>query len=50
MLKHIDASDVGTTATDTPAQRLARAKELLLQGLITDSAYEAIKARIVSSL
>jgi hypothetical protein len=35
---------------DEPAQRLARARDMLAQGLITDSEYEAIKARIVGSL
>ena len=35
---------------ETPAQRLGRAKEMLAQGLITDSEYESIKARIVGSL
>jgi hypothetical protein len=35
---------------DSPAQRLARAKEMLTEGLITDSEYEAIKARIVGTI
>jgi hypothetical protein len=48
----------GAPALDTPApapdhnltQRLAQAKEMLDQGLINDSEYETIKARIVASL
>jgi hypothetical protein len=35
---------------DDPAQRLARAKEMLAGGLITDAEYEAIKAKIIGSL
>jgi hypothetical protein len=35
---------------DDPAHRLARARDMAAQGLITDSEYEAIKARIVGSL
>jgi putative oligomerization/nucleic acid binding protein len=34
----------------TPAARLQRAREMLAQGLITDSEYESIKAKIVSGL
>lgn len=48
--RQIDALDPDAAPADTPAQRLGRAKEMLEQGLITDSEYEAIKARIVSSL
>jgi hypothetical protein len=33
-----------------PAQRLARAKDMLDQGLITDAEYQAIKAKIVGAL
>ena len=33
-----------------PAHRLARAKEMLTEGLITDAEYEAIKAKIIGSL
>ncbi|HKB08982.1 MAG TPA: hypothetical protein VKF61_11935 [Candidatus Polarisedimenticolia bacterium] len=33
-----------------PAQRLQRAREMLQRGLITDSEYESIKAKIVSGL
>jgi hypothetical protein len=35
---------------DDPALRLSRARDMLVQGLITDSEYESIKARIVGSL
>jgi hypothetical protein len=34
----------------SPAARLERAREMLAQGLITDSEFESIKARIVSGL
>lgn len=36
--------------TESPAERLSRAKAMLEQGLINDAEYEAIKARIVGSL
>lgn len=39
-----------TSPSESPTQRLARAKEMLNEGLITDSEYEAIKARIVGAL
>jgi hypothetical protein len=35
---------------EDPAQRLARAKDMLIQGLITDAEFEAIKAKIIGSL
>jgi len=35
---------------ESPAQRLGRAKDMLIQGLITDAEYEAVKARIVGAL
>lgn len=35
---------------EDPAQRLARAKTMLTQGLITDAEFEAIKAKIIGSL
>ncbi len=38
------------SAADNPVDRLARAKTMLDQGLISDSEYEAIKAKIVGSL
>jgi hypothetical protein len=41
---------IDVTAPGDPAQRLARAKEMLDQRLITDAEYEAIKAKIVGSL
>jgi hypothetical protein len=37
-------------ASDGPAARLQRAKEMFDKGLISDSEYESLKARIVSSL
>jgi hypothetical protein len=37
-------------STDDPAQRLANVRKMLEQGLITDSEFEAIKARIVAAL
>lgn len=37
-------------ADGNPAARLQRAREMLAQGLITDSEFESIKARIVSGL
>jgi hypothetical protein len=39
-----------TSAADTPAARLAQAKEMYEQKLITDSEYESLKARIVGNL
>jgi hypothetical protein len=48
---HID--DVGAaagTASDAPAARLQRAKELLDQGLISDAEYESVKAKVLSDL
>lgn len=35
---------------EDPAQRLARAKAMLAQGLITDAEFEAIKAKIIGAL
>jgi hypothetical protein len=35
---------------ETPAARLERAREMLAKGLISDSEYESIKAKIVSGL
>ena len=37
-------------ATDPPAVRLRRAKEMLDAGLITDAEYESIKARVIDGL
>ncbi|MDB5439224.1 MAG: hypothetical protein JWM33_1651 [Caulobacteraceae bacterium] len=45
----IEHGDAGSTA-DNPTQRLLRAKEMLAQGLISDSEFEAIKAKIVGGL
>jgi hypothetical protein len=39
-----------STQSEGPAQRLSRAKDMLDQGLITDSEYQAIKAKIVGAL
>lgn len=36
--------------SESPTQRLTRAKEMLAAGLITDSEFEAIKAKIVGGL
>jgi hypothetical protein len=38
------------SAPDNPAERLGKAKDMRDQGLITDSEFEAIKARIVAAL
>ncbi|MDQ2665176.1 MAG: PH domain-containing protein [Gemmatimonadota bacterium] len=38
------------SATGDPGERLRRAKEMLDAGLITDTEYESIKARVVDSL
>lgn len=40
----------GDTAGDDPLVRLQRAKEMLAGGLITDSEYESIKAKIVDRM
>jgi len=39
-----------STDSDSPVARLERAKEMRDKGLISDSEYEAIKARLVSTL
>ncbi|MGE5112338.1 MAG: hypothetical protein ACM3JB_15850 [Acidobacteriaceae bacterium] len=48
------AGDMGSVARtaggDSPAARLAQAKEMFEQKLITDSEYESLKARIVGNL
>jgi hypothetical protein len=36
--------------SDDPTQRLARARDMLSQGLITDADFQAIKAKIIGSL
>ena len=40
----------GSSEKEDPSVRLQRAKEMLDKGLISDSEYESLKARIVSSL
>jgi hypothetical protein len=40
----------GGDAADDPMVRLQRAKEMLAGGLITDSEYESIKAKIVDRM
>ncbi|CAB3767428.1 hypothetical protein [Paraburkholderia solisilvae] len=45
------SGDVASTSADeAPMKRLQKAKQMLEQGLISDSEYETVKARIVSSL
>lgn len=39
-----------TPRSDDPTQRLARARDMLAQGLITDAEFEAIKAKIIGAL
>jgi hypothetical protein len=46
----LEAAPSAPARDDSPAQRLARARDMLSQGLITDAEYEAIKARIVGAL
>ena len=46
----LDGPPSSSPPNEDPAQRLARARDMLAQGLITDSEYEAIKARIVGAL
>ena len=46
----VEATTVEAHPAETPARRLARAKEMRDQGLITDAEYEAIKARVVAAL
>ncbi|MDB4910109.1 MAG: hypothetical protein JWO39_932, partial [Gemmatimonadetes bacterium] len=43
-------SGSGGAAGDDPLARLQRAKEMLAGGLITDSEYESIKAKIVDRM
>ena len=43
-------SGSGGAAGDDPLARLQRAKEMLSGGLITDSEYESIKAKIVDRM
>jgi hypothetical protein len=45
-----DSAPTGAAAESEPARRLRQAREMLEAKLITDSEYESIKAKIVSSL
>jgi hypothetical protein len=45
-----DMSGSRAVSSDSPAARLAQAKEMFERKLITDSEYESLKARIVGSL
>jgi hypothetical protein len=40
----------GPGGSDDPTDRLQRAKDMVLKGLITDAEYEGIKAKIISGL
>lgn len=44
------AGPAAAASDDDPAARLERAKSMLQQGLISDSEYESLKAKIVNSL
>ncbi|HMA04094.1 MAG: PH domain-containing protein [Gemmatimonas sp.] len=46
----VTGSSAGGGASDDPMERLKRAKEMLAGGLITDSEYESIKAKIVDRM
>jgi hypothetical protein len=46
----VSGSGAGDAAADDPMERLKRAKEMLSGGLITDSEYESIKAKIVDRI
>ncbi|MHB8530569.1 MAG: SHOCT domain-containing protein [Caulobacteraceae bacterium] len=46
----LDLAPGSLSPVESPAQRLRRAREMLAQGLITDSEYEAVKAKIVGAL
>ena len=48
--QQIDATPRSVSQAEDPAQRLARAKAMLSQGLITDAEFESIKAKIIGSL
>jgi hypothetical protein len=49
--ERVIAQTAGTSGPgEDPAQRLARARDMLDQGLITDAEYQAIKAKIVGAL
>jgi hypothetical protein len=42
--------DTSATAGESPTERLQKAKTMLDQGLITDSEYETIKAKVISQI
>lgn len=44
------ASPAGTAAPEDPVEKLGKAKAMLDQGLISEAEYEAIKAKILSSM
>lgn len=46
----LSAAGASAASSDSPAARLAQAKEMFDQKLITDSEYESLKARIVGGL
>jgi hypothetical protein len=46
----LSAAGASAAANDSPAARLAQAKEMFDQKLITDSEYESLKARIVGGV
>ncbi len=46
----VDSQSALLNRGEDPAQRLARAKAMLSQGLISDAEFEAIKAKIIGSL
>jgi hypothetical protein len=48
--RSIEPQASASADNEDPAERLGRAKKMLDQGLITDSEYEAIKAKIVGAL
>jgi hypothetical protein len=45
-----DISGGAAVVGEDPARRLARVRDMLAQGLITDAEYEAVKAKIMGSL
>ena len=45
-----NADSASAPTDEAPMERLQKAKQMLEQGLISDSEYETVKARIVSSL
>ena len=47
---HIGSTSAAASAGTPVSSRLAQAKQMLTDGLISDSEYEAIKAKIVSEI